>query len=326
VAVARDGDVAAGRDDTRVTLAHTENDDLVLALEQGQRQVRTTLADHTGAVRAAAFSPDGRLVTASDDGNVVVWAAGRPVLRLAHDRPVRAIAISTDGERVFTACDDGHLRSWSLRAGALIGEWRHTVALGAIALSPTSDLVVALDDDGQVIVWRGAVQLDRRKRTESAARAAAFSHDGTRLVVSGATDAQIFEVGRDAVATTPAVALDGPLQDVRAVVFTGDDSRVITGGGDGLAKVWDAANGKLIGIRNAHRTAINSLAISADGDTLWAGSESGEQGIVRAWDIRVETRSAAALAALLHQRVPWRLDDDVVVRRTSEPRELDGQR
>ena len=154
----------------------------------------------------------------------------------------------------------------------------------------------------------------------------AFSHDGTRLVVSSATDAQIFEVGRGAVATTPAVALDGPLQDVRAVVFTSDDSRVITGGGDGLAKVWDAANGKLIGTRNAHRTAINSLAISADGDTLWAGSESGEQGIVRAWDIRVETRSAAALAALLHQRVPWRLDDNVVVRRTSEPRELDGQR
>ena len=312
VAVARDGDVAAGRDDTRVTLAHGA--------------VRTTLADHTGAVRAAAFSPDGRLVTASDDGNVVVWAAGRPVLRLAHDRPVRAIAISTDGERVVTACDDGHLRSWSLRAGALIGEWRHTVALAAIALSPTSDLVVALDDDGQVIVWRGAVQLDRRKRTESAARAVAFSHDGTRLVVSGATDAQIFEVGRGAVATTAAVALDGPLQDVRAVVFTGDDSRVITGGGDGLAKVWDAANGKLIGIRSAHRTAINSLAISADGDTLWAGSESGERGVVRAWDIRVETRSAAALVALLHQRVPWRLDDDVVVRGTSEPRELDGQR
>src|SRR5262249_10285126 len=74
VAVARDGDVAAGRDDTRVTLAHGG--------------ARTTLADHTGAVRAAAFSPDGRLVTASDDGNAVVWATGRPVLRLAHDRPV----------------------------------------------------------------------------------------------------------------------------------------------------------------------------------------------------------------------------------------------
>jgi WD40 repeat protein len=313
VAVARNGAVAAGRDDTRVTLA--------------QGDVRTTLADHTGTVRAAAFSSDGlRLVTASDDGNVVVWAAGRPVLRIAHDKPVRAIAISSDGELVFTACADGHLRSWSLRSGTLTGEWRHTVALSAIARSPTSDLLVALDDDGQAIVWRGATLLDRRKRTESAARALAFSHDGRRLLISGATDAQIFKVDHGAVAATPMIALDGPLQDVRTVVFTSDDSRVITGGGDGLAKVWDAAEGKLLGIRNAHRTAINSLAISADGNTLWAGSESGEQGIVRAWDIRVETRSAAALAALVHERVPWRLDDDVVVRRTSEPRELDGQR
>jgi len=60
------------------------------------------------------------------------------------------------------------------------------------------------------------------------------------------------------------------------------------------AQLLDLASGKLLGIRNAHRTAINSLALSADGNTLWAGSESGEQGIVRAWDIRVETRSASS--------------------------------
>src|SRR5262245_51948115 len=70
---------------------------------------------------------------------------------------------------------------------------------------------------------------------------------------------------------------------------------LITGGGDGLAKLWDAAKGKLIGVRDAHGTAINSLAISADGNTVWAGCESRAQGAVRAWDIHVETRAVGRL-------------------------------
>jgi WD40 repeat protein len=312
IAVARHGELAAGRDDSRVTVA--------------REGVPTVLFEHLGTVRAVAYSPDGsRLVTASDDGNVFVWASGKRLLRLVHDKPVRSIAISTSGEVVFTACEDGRVRSWSMRDGTRIGEWTHTVALSAVAPSPTGDLLVALDDDGQVVVWRGAAQLDRRKRTESAARALAFSHDGRRLVVSGATDAQIFAVGPGAIATSPLVALDGALQDVRVVAFTTDDSRVITGGGDGLAKMWDAAKGKLLGIRNAHGTEINSLATSADGKTLWAGSERGDQGFVRAWDIHVETRTGTELRALLHARVPWRLDEDVAVRQTGELRELDGQ-
>jgi WD40 repeat protein len=238
---------------------------------------------------------------------------------------VRGVAISSDGEIVVTACDDGHVRSWSMRTGMRIDDLTHAIPLAAVALAPAGDLVVALDDAGEVVVWRGTVQLEHRKRTQSAARAVAFSHDGTRLVISGATDTQIFEVERDRIQTTAVVTLDGPLQDVRAVVFTSDDSRVITGGGDGLAKVWDAAKGKLIGIREAHGAAINALAISADGSTLWAGCESRDQGVVRAWDIHVETRGVAQLQALLRQRVPLRLDDDDVVQPTSEPRELDGQ-
>ena len=61
------------------------------------------------------------------------------------------------------------------------------------------------------------------------------------------------------------------------------------------------------------------------GNTVWAGCESRDQGAVRAWDIHVETRAVDRLQALLRQRVPLRLDDDVVVRLTSEPPGIDDQ-
>jgi WD40 repeat protein len=66
------------------------------------------------------------------------------------------------------------------------------------------------------------------------------------------------------------VRLDGSTGNARAVAFTPDHSRVITAGADGVAQIWDASKGSLIGKR-VQRDAITSLALTADGRFLWVG-------------------------------------------------------
>ena len=63
-----------------------------------------------GAVYAAAFSPDGRMVlTGCADNAARLWEAttGQPIGKpMVHPDDVRAVAFSPDGKSILTGCDD----------------------------------------------------------------------------------------------------------------------------------------------------------------------------------------------------------------------------
>jgi WD40 repeat protein len=63
---------------------------------------------HPSRVTAAAFTADGGVLTAADDGNLYVWSAGSGrVVRTVrgHVDAVRGIALTTDGSAVYSAGD-----------------------------------------------------------------------------------------------------------------------------------------------------------------------------------------------------------------------------
>jgi len=148
--------------------------------------------DAAGPVDDIAFSPDGHLLAVSGrDGRarLVDVASGsvRGELR-ASDRPVYAVAVTSDGREALTADGGGVIRGWSMD-----GRFRRVLAdvhegVLALAADPTGRLVAAAAGDRVLLLD----EVDGHRVTTLAGHAGlvstvAFSPDG-RLVMSGGLD------------------------------------------------------------------------------------------------------------------------------------------
>jgi WD40 repeat protein/tRNA A-37 threonylcarbamoyl transferase component Bud32 len=291
IAVAKDGTIAAGTDDSNITLVRGD----------GRRDV---LRGHLGRVLALVATPDGsKLVSAGEDPRPIVWdvATAQRIGELGeHQLPVLALAISRDGKRVATASGDS-VRVWSLD-GKLEHAFTDSAAtITAVAFSPSGDRVEAGTDDGTVVAWRLRANAEPVVLHNLPTAITAIGHAPCgSLVVASAGHVELYpplagdSLGRGTV-------LDNP-GEVRAAAFTADGSLVVTAGGDG-AKIWDAATGKLLGTRGAHGRAHEALALERD--TLWLASG---DGTLAAWDLAINMDAPEVLAEFVRAHDPWILD------------------
>jgi hypothetical protein len=84
----------------------------------------------------------------------------------------------------------------------------------------------------------------------------------------------------DAATAEPLHHLSGRTDWVRAVAWSPDGTRLLTGG-DGGARVWDAATAEPLHQLSGHTDWVRAVAWSPDGTRLLTG---GDDGTVRVWD------------------------------------------
>jgi len=229
---------------------------------------------HQLAVNCVAFSPDGRTaLTGSDDGTVRLWdvATGKRLgVPLVHQAPVRDVAFSPNGKHILTGCEDGQSRLWDLaiesRAGVSLNRVSRSRILAA-ALSPDGELVVTGDESGEVRLWdaKTGESLVEPILHERAVHAVAFSPDGNTILVGTWSCALLYDAGTG----KPVGGRLGHRPGfVRAVAFSADGRRMLTGGDDGFAWLWDSTTGQAIGFPMMQKVPVSGVAFGPDGKTL----------------------------------------------------------
>ena len=229
----------------------------------------SVLRGHTFDVYSVALTPDGAtLATGSEDFTARVWdvASGRERYVLRHGHKVIRVQLSRDGAHLVTASYDKLARVWDLQTGALVSEFRgHAAPLNFAAFSPDGQRVVTASVDFTARLWmvRPADPLVAPASFGADVVDAALSPDGDSMVEAslGSPAARVLDLasGRE---LTRLEAHEG---QVRAVSYSFDGSRIITGSDDKTARLWDAKTGRMLRILSGHSAKVYSCSFSKDG-------------------------------------------------------------
>lgn len=168
------------------------SDGAIQLLEIDSGRILGTCREHSDAVLALAFAPDGtRFASGSRDKTIRIWDVKVPGKSLRtcaeHNGAVGGLAIARDGRTMVSGCDAHTIKFWDMRhpgkSLASIG-WQHQSAIRTLALSPDNRILASGSEDKTVKLWDfgGRRQLASLK-FDDAIRLVAFSPDGNNLAV-----------------------------------------------------------------------------------------------------------------------------------------------
>ncbi|MGL4322799.1 MAG: c-type cytochrome [Beijerinckiaceae bacterium] len=236
---------------------------------------------HGSAVNAVTFMPDGRLITAGEDGKMALWRKGNStpdMIFTGHTAPISAVA--ADGAWIASASWDRTVRLWHIATGEKIILEGHGDNVNAVAFSADGAHVISAGYDATVRLWPRAGGTPKIIRTPSPVNALAVARDGAVITAHADGQLRMFQSDGTLVHTieaapaplislalspdgktiaaaglrgavvlinradpAPKKMLVGPALPVWALAFTPDGRTILAAGSDRLVRRWDAATG-----------------------------------------------------------------------------------
>lgn len=253
------------------------------------------------AAGPAVFSPDGRLVASVDESgrhvevlSTATWEVAQTVTDVATPTgQVSGVDISPNGSTLATTTIEdvepgrwGHLELWDIGSGTRRATiFDHPLFLGGVTFS----------DDGQYLA------VPTCGSPGSAGGVWSIEDEAWEVILYDQPCGQSLALTGDA----GMVAVDTELEDQPNVLihetrtgdvvtavshaamwrggldFSPDDSRLVSGGVDGTARVWDVATGERLLTLTGHTGPVEDVAYTPDGRRVVTASS---DGTVRIWD------------------------------------------
>ena len=197
-----------------------------------------------------------------------------------HGGPVKGVAVAPDGEHALTASFDYSIVLWDLPKEAVVAPlYGHDAAVNDVAFLPGGRALSA-SDDGTIGLW----DLDRRELITRLS-----GHQGKVTAVAGATDGQLAaSAGWDRTVRVWDLERRSLVRELRtednvnAVQFTPDATRLLAGTSDGSLLAWRVSDGTQMMVLHAHDFAVTALELAPDGRI---GATASVDETVQVWDL-----------------------------------------
>ncbi|HEY9638175.1 MAG TPA: serine/threonine-protein kinase [Coleofasciculaceae cyanobacterium] len=260
------------------TLASGGEEGAIQLWDLGTGKLRSTLKGHSAIAYSLAMSRDSQiLASGSADETIKIWNlnTGQQIRTLSRRlKGISSLAISPDGQTLVSGDRVGTMAIWNLNTGELINVFEgHKILVTSLAISPNGQTLVSSSQDNTIKLWDLKSGALIRTLTASDSRhffAVAISPNG-QTIASGAGDGgiRLWDLGTGKLLQT----LTGGSDPIYSVTFRpAKGETLISGGKNGAIRLWDLRTEKLMRTLTGHSGAVQSLALSQDGQTLVASS------------------------------------------------------
>ena len=201
---------------------------------------------------------------------ILLWMTTAFAQLRGHGGPVRALAISSDGQTAISGSFDSTAIRWSLTRNAAEQVLRfHADAVNAVVLLGDGRAATA-GADGRIAIWTpGNAQPDAVLEGHTAPIAAlALSPDGATLA-SASWD---YTVRLWPLAGGVPRVLDGHTQNVNGLAFAPDGRTLVSVSYDQSVRIWPLS-GSPVPTVVASPSPLNSVAVGGDGEIATGGAD-----------------------------------------------------
>jgi len=250
-------------------------------------------------VTSVALSNDGqKVLTLNGDGagnTVRIWAV-QPKSELPnlpnHGSGINGVAFSPDGRLLATGDSAGVIHLWDAHGGKLIRELATEDVINyGLQFSPDGYYLASGQwNSGVVQLWDVQTGQEVRRFTSESIgglNELAFSPDGRFLFGGGGVFLEPSEANAYLWDTqTGDIILTIPLTESGSfygVDYSPDGKYLLTAHTDGVARLWDAATGKLVREYDPHQESLVSAKFSTDGKMILTAGDGGK---ARLWDVK----------------------------------------
>ncbi|MBD2580508.1 WD40 repeat domain-containing protein [Oscillatoria sp. FACHB-1406] len=250
-------------------------------------QLLYKLEGHKSTIDSLAFSPDSQYLISGgsrNDGYLHVWsmATGKEVDSFRAQRTsVLAMAISPDGKIVASSGDDAGLNLWqwqALEKNYLFLDTNNNIL--SLLITPDSQVLISAGLDG-IRLWdlRTQKPIYTLARFDNQIHHIAIDPRSGYILATGGVKGEIKYWN---VRTGGAIAQFSAHRDnIGALTFTPDGSKLISGSDDRSIRVWAANSNRLLYTLIGHTGRITALAVHPSGKYLASASRDG----IRLWDL-----------------------------------------
>ena len=214
-------------------------------------------------------------LTPTSATSTVLPATVLPTLTLAqtligHTDAVWSVALSANGQRLFSSGADCMIKVWDLQTGQVVSTLSgHKDIIRSIALSPDGQTLVSGSGDKTIKIWNLQTNtLTSTLESTSPIWSVAFSRDG-QTVVSGSNTGTLsfWQMSTGKLLHK----VQGHTSRIFSVAVSPDGQTVATGSLDKTVKLWNFQTGKRLRTL-LDPSAVRSVAFSPNGQTLASGS------------------------------------------------------